>query len=82
MTKSKQRLLAIDGVEQRVNAYLKSDPAHIGNMSQTSRAKLHKVYEQAVWIDSQLNGSCVVDPFFGFHFYDEADAVAFKLKWA
>ena len=82
MTKSKQRLLAIDGAEQRVNGYLKGDPTHISHMSQTGRDKIHKIYEQAVWIDSNLNGSCIVDPFFGFHFYEEEDAVAFKLKWA
>ncbi len=81
MTKSKQRLLAIDGVEKRVNGYLKSDPTHISHMSLSGRDRINQIYEQAVWIDSQLNGSCVVDPFFGFHFYEEADAVAFKLKW-
>jgi len=81
MTKNKQRLLAIDGVEKRVDGYLNGDPTHISNMSQKSRDRLHQVYEHAVWIDSNLNGSCIVDPFFGFHFYEEEDAVAFKLKW-
>ncbi len=82
MTKSKQRLLAVDGVEHRVEVYLKSDPTHISHMSQQGRDKLHQIYEQAVWVDSNLNGSCIIDPFFGFHFYEEEDAVAFKLKWA
>ena len=81
MTKSKQRLLAVDGVEYRVDGYLKGDPTHISNMTQTSRDRLHRIYEQAVWVDSNLNGSCIIDPFFGFHFYEEEDAVAFKLKW-
>lgn len=81
MTKSKQRLLAINGVEQRMNEYMKAEPSYITNMTQRGRDKIHQVYERAVWIDSQLNGSCVVDPFFGFHFYEEEDAMAFKLRW-
>ena len=35
----------------------------------------------AVWVDANLKGQCVIDPFFNFHFYEEEDAVAFKLKW-
>lgn len=81
MTKSKQRLLAVDGVEQRLNEYIKADTLYIHNMTQSARDGIHKIYERAVWIDSQLNDSCVVDPFFKFHFYEEADAMAFKLKW-
>ena len=81
MTKSKQRLLAVDGVEQRLNEYIKADSLYINHMTYKARGKVHEIYERAVWIDSQLNGSCVVDPFFEFHFYEEEDAMAFKLKW-
>lgn len=81
MTKNKQRLLAVDGIEQRLIDNIKADVSYIIHMTRSGRDKLHQLYEQAVWIDSQLNDSCIVDPFFGFHFYEEADAVAFKLKW-
>ena len=81
MTKSKKRLLAVDGVELRLKEHTKADASHISNMTQRGRGKIHEIYEQAVWIDSQLNGSCIVDPFFGFHFYEDEDAVAFKLRW-
>jgi len=81
MTKSKQRLLAVDGVEQRLNEYIKADSLYINHMTHRAREKVREIYERAVWIDSQLNGSCVVDPFFEFHFYEEEDAMAFKLKW-
>jgi len=82
MTKNKQRLLAVNGVEQRLSEDIKADPSYIRNMTKRSRDKVHEIYEQAVWIDSQLNGSCVVDPFFEFHFYEEEDAMAFKLRWS
>ena len=81
MTTNKQRLLAIDGIEQRLKEYANADKTHIINMSRQGRDRIKKKYEQAVWIDSQLNGSCIVDPFFEFYFYEEADAVAFKLRW-
>lgn len=81
MTKSKQRLLAVDGVEQRLNGYTKAEPLYISQMTAGARDKIREIYERAVWIDSQLNDSCIVDPFFKFHFYEEADAMAFKLKW-
>lgn len=81
MIKSKQRLLAVDGVELRLKEHTKADPSYITNMNQRIRDKIHEIYERAVWIDSQLNGSCVVDPFFEFHFYEDEDAVAFKLRW-
>lgn len=81
MTKSKQRLLAIDGVEHRLNEYMKAEPLYVTNMTHRARERVHEIYEQAVWIDSQLSGSCIVDPFFGFHFYEEEDAMAFKLRW-
>ncbi len=81
MTKNKQRLLAVDGVEVRLKEHTNADASHIGHMTQRGRDKIREVYERAVWIDSQLNGSCVVDPFFGFHFYEEEDAMAFKLRW-
>jgi len=68
MTKSKQRLLAIDGVEHRVNEYMKAEPSYVRNMTQRTRDRIHKVYERAVWIDSQLSGSCIVDPFFWISF--------------
>ena len=41
----------------------------------------YELYKKAVWIDRNLTGGCAVDPFFNFHFYDEEDAVAFKLRW-
>jgi len=82
MTEDKQKLLAVDGVEQRIKEYTKVDISYIIRMDQGRRDRLRQVYEQAVWIDSQLSGSCTVDPFFGFHFYKEEDAVAFKLKWS
>jgi len=81
MTKNKQRLLAVDGVEQRLSEDLKANPSYIMNMRQQGRDKIRGIYERAIWIDSQLNGSCIVDPFFGFHFYEDEDAMAFKLKW-
>lgn len=43
--------------------------------------QIKKIYEMAVWVDANLKGQCVIDPFFNFHFYEEEDAVAFKLKW-
>ena len=41
----------------------------------------HTIYEEATWIDANIKGGCIVDPFFMFHFYEEEDAVAFKLRW-
>ncbi len=81
MIKNKQRLLAVDGIEQRLKEYTQANATHISNMTSKGRDRIREIYEQAVWIDSQLNGSCIIDPFFGFHFYEEEDAVAFKLRW-
>ncbi len=81
MTNDTKKLSVIDGVEQRIKE-LKEDGTNISNLPLTSRKKIQVAYEQAVWIDANLNDSCVVDPFCGFHFYDDADAMAFKLRWS
>lgn len=75
-----KRLLAVDGVDFRLIQYREN--VDLSTVGTTTRTKFSEIYEKAVWIDVNLNGSCVVDPFFKFHFYDEADAVAFKLRWA
>ncbi|KKK78379.1 hypothetical protein LCGC14_2844130 [marine sediment metagenome] len=82
MTEDKQRLLAVDGVEQRLKEYINANASYISNLTQKGRDDVHQIYEQAVWIDSHLNNSCIVDPFFKFHFNEEEDAVAFKLRWS
>lgn len=82
MTKNKKRLLAIDGVEARITQYLKNDSTYIAHLAYRQRVQLGGVYQKAVWVDAQLNGSCIVDPFFVFHFYEEEDAMAYKLKWS
>ena len=81
MSDNKKRLSAVDGVERRIKENIKSDQTYIGHSSKVLRDRIYRIYEKAVWIDSQLNGSCIVDPFLSFHFYDEEDAVAFKLRW-
>ncbi len=81
MTKRKQKLLAVDGIEKRLEQEIEVNSNYISYATSHVRDKIYDLYKKAVWIDSQLNGSCIVDPFFDFHFYEEADAMAFKLKW-
>ena len=81
MTKRKRKLLAVDGIERRLEQEIEANGNFINNETSRIRDNIYDLYKKAVWIDSQLNGSCIVDPFFGFHFYEEEDAMAFKLKW-
>ena len=76
-----ERILAVDGIEKQLEKYLNNDSNYLLSMHRQYRDQFAETYKRAVWIDSQLNGSCVVDPYFNFHFYEETDAMAFKLKW-
>lgn len=76
-----KRFLAVDGVEKQIERYAGGDGHYLTHAATHQREQIANIYEKAVWVDAQLNGSCIVDPFFNFHFYDESDAMAFKLKW-
>lgn len=76
-----ERILAVDGIEKQVDRNISSNGNYINSMHKQGRAWLKRRYELATWIDSNLNGSCMVDPFGNFHFYEESDAVAFKIMW-
>lgn len=49
--------------------------------AQMFRTELSLAFAKAVWVDANTEGGCVVDPSLFFHFYQEEDAVAFKLRW-
>lgn len=81
MTEDKQRLLAIDGVDLRVQQQIDSIDTFFTHSTQDIKNEFANIYAKAAWIDANLNGSCVVGPFFIFHFFKEEDAMAFKLRW-
>ena len=81
MTENKQRLTAIEGVEQQMEKRIENNGNYIEHAPRQRREWISDLYERAVWIDSNISNSCAVDPFFTFHFYDEEDAMAFKLRW-
>ena len=82
MTENNERMLAVDGVNLRVEQQINSIDTFFTHATQDIKNEFAKIYARAVWVDLQLSGSCVVDPFFMFHFFEDEDAVAYKLKWS
>lgn len=83
MTKTKKT--AVEWIEQRyfekisqIKEEKQGSPVRLSKLFKEETADL---YEKATWIDGNVKGGCVIDPHFGFHFYEEEDAMAFKLRW-
>ena len=83
---TKMTLTAVEWIEQRHNerieVLIKEGKTYSKCANTEYMEAIHQLYEKAVWIDANTNGGCVADPFFCFHFYEEEDAVAFKLRWS
>lgn len=84
---TKRKASVVELVEERYNERI-LQPDHKRMMENSPKSHIerfingiHEIYEHAAWIDANIKGGCIVDPFFGFHFYEEEDAVAFKLRW-
>lgn len=87
MVKKTKNMSAIEWTDKRIAARIDQQDYKdmVENTHHVALEKfvedVHSIYERAIWIDANIKGVCVVDPYFKFHFYEEEDAVAFKLRW-
>ncbi len=81
MTENKQRLTTIEGIEKVIDKRVEANSNYLDHLNHNYKKMISGLYDKAVWIDANIPNSCAVDPYFGFHFYDEEDAMAFKLRW-
>ena len=69
-------MTAIDWLEKRY-----AEHGHPSDPGDEYQKVLTNIYKQVVWIDANLKGGCVIDPYFKIHFYEDEDAMAYKLRW-